>query len=413
MNADAAAVLGRIDAERIAELALELANIDSPTGSEQEIAGFLEEWLGGHDFAPRIVGLLPERPNVMAVLPGTGGGRSLLFNSHMDTAVWRGDPRIIDPEDPIFHSGWREGDLLHGHGVMNDKGPMAAWLIAILTLKEAGVRLRGDVVLTIVSGEIGNEPVDEFQGLHYSGKDLGARYLAIHGGVADYALVAEATGFNLGWVEAGKAFCKVRLLGERSLYTPFVPADGGPNAIFRAAKVLDAWEEWASAYTERHRYECEGGVVAPAANLGAIRGGLPWAITRSPEICELYLDLRTAPGQSPTETVAEVRELLERAGVKGEVELFLHRPGYEARGVEPLAEAVRAAHRRVFDSEPGLPREPTTSMWRDTNVWNELGVPAAMYGPGAGSGGGGVSVRIEDLHRAALVYAGTALELCS
>ena len=52
-------------------------------------------------------------------------------------------------------------------------------------------------------------------------------------------------------------------------------------------------------------------------------------------------------------------------------------------------------------------------MWRDINVWNEVGVPAAMYGPGAGSGGGGVSVRVEDLHRAALVYAGTALELCA
>ncbi|HET8673528.1 MAG TPA: M20/M25/M40 family metallo-hydrolase, partial [Thermoleophilaceae bacterium] len=211
MTDGAAAVLERIDPERIAELALQLANIDSPTGHEEEIASFLVEWLREHGFEPRVVGLLPERPNVMAVLQGTGGGRSLLFNSHMDTAVWPGDPRIIDPDDPIFHSGWREGDLLHGHGVMNDKGPLAAWLIGVLALKEAGVRLRGDVVLTMVSGEIGNEPVDEFQGLHYSGKDLGARYLAVHGGVADYALVAEATGFNLGWVEAGKAFCKVRL----------------------------------------------------------------------------------------------------------------------------------------------------------------------------------------------------------
>jgi acetylornithine deacetylase/succinyl-diaminopimelate desuccinylase-like protein len=331
----------------------------------------------------------------------------------MDTAIWHGDPRIRDPEQPIYHTGWREGDVLHGHGVMNDKGPMAAWLVAALALKESGAALRGDVVLTMVSGEIGNEPVDEFQGLDYSGKDLGARYLAVHGGVADFALVAEATGFSLGWVEAGKTFCKVRLFGERSLYTPFVPSDGGPNAVFAAARVLDAWESWAGAYSARHRYECPGGTVVPAANVGAIRGGLPYAPTRTPEVCELYLDLRTAPGQTASETVSEVRGLLDAAGVEGEVSLYLHRPGYEARNVEPLADAVREAHRRVFGADPGMPNEPTTSMWRDINVWNELGVPAAMYGPGAGSGGGGVSVAISDLHKAALVYAGTALALCS
>lgn len=412
MSTGLSSVLDRIDAEEVARLALQLGSIDSPTGQEQDVAAFLQDWLREHGFAPRVIGLLPERPNLMAVLPGTGGGRSLLFNSHMDTAVWSGDPRVVDPEDPIFHTAWRDGDLLHGHGVMNDKGPMAAWLVAILACKEAGVRLRGDVVLTMVSGEIGNEPVDEFQGLRYSGKDLGARYLAVHGGVADFALVAEATGFNLAWVEAGKAFCKIRLVGGRSLYTPFVPSNGGPSAIFKAAKVLDAWEPWATAYTQRHRYECEGGTVSPAVNIGAVRAGLPWAITRTPEVCELYVDLRTAPDQSPTATVHEVRELLEAAGVEGEVELYLHRPGHEARGVEPLADAVRVAHRHVFGSEPGLPSAPTTSMWRDTNVWNELGVPAAMYGPGPGSGGGGVSVDVGDLHKAALVYAGTALELC-
>ncbi|HEY4277381.1 MAG TPA: M20/M25/M40 family metallo-hydrolase [Conexibacter sp.] len=410
---DIDSVLARVDAERIAELALQLANIDSPTGEEAEVAAFIGEWLAEHGFKPRTVGLLPERPNVMAVMKGSGGGSSLLFNSHMDTAVWSGDPRVVRSDDAIFHSGRREGDVLHGHGVMNDKGPMAAWMVAVATMKEAGVQLRGDVVMTMVSGEIGNEPVDEFQGLRYSGKDLGARYLAVHGGVADYALVAEATGFNVGWVEAGKVFCRVDLIHEGSLYTPFVPADGGPNAIFMAGKVLAAWESWAHAYTARHRYESPGGIVAPAANIGAVRGGLPWAITRTPERCSLYLDLRTSPGQSPTATVDEVHELLEAAGVEGEVELFLHRPGHEAQGVEPLAEAIGAAHRRVFDDGPGLPREPTTSMWRDTNVWNELGVPAAMYGPGAGSGGGGVSVGVGDLHKAALVYAGTAMELCA
>ena len=413
MNEQAlAAVWGQIDSEDIAQLALELGSYPSSTTEESAVADRLEGWLAENGFSPQRVALVPERPNLMATIKGSGGAPSLLFNSHMDIFWFKDDRRFKDPSNPLYNSAWREGDWIRGAGVVNDKGPMAAWLVAARALLRSGVRLRGDVLLTLVSGEIGHEPVDEFQGLGYSGKDMGTRYLATHGGVADYALVAEATNFRLGWVEAGKAFVKVRIMGGPSLYTPFIKDGAGPSAIVRSGRFLNAWDEWATAYTARHRYVCEGGVVEPRASIGAIRAGQPYAITRTSEVCDLYLDLRTAPGQSPTETVREVADFAESLGVEADVSLYLHRRGYEATGVEPLADAVRAAHGKVFGDRPQVPEPPSTSMWRDTNPFVEAGVPAVMYGPTAGAGGGTFSVSVEDLHKAALVYAATALELC-
>lgn len=406
----AAAVLAKLDREEIADLALALANIDSPPPHEGAICEYLAAWLDANGFEPRLVGLTADRPNLMAVVKGTGDGRSLLFNSHLDTSIWPGDRRLRNPTDNVYHSGWREGEALHGHGVMNDKGPLAAWLLATRTIRDTRAPLAGDLVLTMVVGETGSEPVDEFQGLGYIGKDAGARYLAVHGGVADYALVAEATGFRVGWVEAGKAFVKVTVFGGTSIYTPYVKDGDTTSALMRARPLLEAWDDWAAEYTRRHFYECAGGIVEPRACIGAIRAGLPYNITRTPETCELYLDLRTAPHQSPTETLREVHTLVDELSLDAEVELFLHRPGYEARGVEALIDAIGDAHAAVFgDAHPATASGPTTSMWRDTNVWNELGIPAAMYGPGGGTGGGGRTLTVDDLHRAAQVYALTAL----
>ena len=410
---DLQAVYERIDREEVAELALSLAQIDSATTQELPVAEFLEEWLRRNGFEPRRVSLVPERPNVMAVLKGSGGGKSLLFNAHMDTAVWDTDPRFLNPRDPIFHTGWREGDTIHGYGAVNDKGPMAPYLIAVRALRDAGVELRGDVIVSAASGECGHEPVDEFQGLHYSGKDLGARYLAQHGGVADYVLVAEATDFRVAWVEAGKVHVKVRLIGGRSTYSPYAAQKNSPSALPQAAQFILAWEEWIGNYTERHRYECEGGTVTPNGVIAAIRAGIPYAITRTPQVVDIYIDLRLSPGQSPTETIREVERLVESLNLKGEVTAYLFRPGFEAKGIEPLVEAIRVGHRRVFGTDSLPPTEQMTSMWRDNNAFNELGIPSAIYAPGKGSGTGTYGIEVEDLYKAALVYANVAVEICA
>jgi acetylornithine deacetylase/succinyl-diaminopimelate desuccinylase-like protein len=408
----------RIDDDEMIELALALGNLDSPTGREgpasDHVFGFLDE----AGLAPKRLALYPDRPNVVARLPGSGEGRSLLFNSHLDTTIAAEEilttPRAAARE---YHEAWRDGRYLMGNGIVNNKGVMATWLIACKALKASGVALAGDVVMTSVVGEIGVEPVDEFQPPEYIAKEAGARYVVNRGVTADFAVVAEGTDFSLCWVEAGKAFFKVNVLGnEPPLYTPYLPRptsiEDSPNAIVRATKVIQAIEAWAYEYEQAHTYVCDGGTVVPKVSVNAVRSGVPYKITKTPSVCELFVDIRITPEQSHSDLKRELAGVLAATGVPVEIEPFVFRRGYEAQGVEPLVASVEAAHRRVFDAEPGRPVIPVTSMWRDSNVFNEVGIPTVVYGPGASVGGGNFAMEIDAMKQAARVYSAIALEVC-
>ena len=210
-------VLARIDPAEVVELALALGNIDSPTGSEGAAGQFVYDWLASNGFAPKKFALTEDRFNVAAWIGGTGGGHSLIYNSHLDTTL-RPDAVLSarDPLDPLYHSAWIDGDEIFGDGVVNDKGPMAAFLVAAKAIREAGFPLKGDLIVSAVAGEISREPIDEWQGPAYLSKDLGARFMITHGAVADYAIVAEGTGFGIVGIEPGKAHFKVTILTDRS-----------------------------------------------------------------------------------------------------------------------------------------------------------------------------------------------------
>jgi len=412
-------VVARIDPQEVIDLALALGNVDSPTGSEGPAGQHVFDWLASNGFAPRKFALTEERFNVAAWLEGTGGGYSLIFNSHLDTtlradAIWS----ARDPGDPLYRSAWVEGDEIFGDGVVNDKGPMAAFLVAAKAIGEAGYPLRGDLIVSAVAGEISREPIDEFQGTAYLSKDLGARFMVTHGAVADFALVAEGTGFGIVGIEPGKAHFKVTVFSETPrYYTPYLPRPTGledaPNAIVRASAVIAAFERWAYDYQVRMTYEGPTGTIEPKASVNAIRAGYPFNLTSTPQLCSFYVDTRILPGANPLDLRDELRDVLREAGVPGTVELFLYRPGFEAVGAERLIETVRRCHAQVFAEPPAIVGSPVTSMWRDTNAFNELGIPAISYAPRSASHALRKSLKISDLTDAAVVYARIAMDLCN
>jgi acetylornithine deacetylase/succinyl-diaminopimelate desuccinylase-like protein len=411
-------VLARISDEDVAELALTLANVESPRGSEGACGDAIYEWCVESGLDTRRVGIFEDRFNVFAEIRGTAGGPSLAFNAHMDTWMHRKDHLIFrDPGREIYHRGWREGDMLVGNPVGNDKGPMSAFMIAARAIRQAEVPLEGSLYLHMVVGEIGQEPVDEFQGPEYLSKDAGARYVLTHAPRPSYCICAEASAFKRGWVEAGKAFFRVTVYGSDALYTPFLERPyertTHPNAIVRALPLIEKIEEWALRYEQEHRYESPGGVVVPRVNIGAIRGGDPTIILQSPEVCHLYVDVRTVPGQRSEPIQQALTDLLDELGLDGHVEQFLNRSAHEAQGIEPLLDALDAAHVEILDQEPAVADSPACSMWRDHTIYNETGVPALTYGPtGIVSGSGGFQMAVADLGRAARVYALTALGIC-
>jgi len=197
------AIAAAIDVDELVELALTLGNIPAPSRSEAAAAEFVYDWMRREGFTPRKIGATPERSNVIGETGGTAPGANLLFTAHLDTespsgiAEWDKfryrDSTLADPE---WTKCWIEDGQLRGYPISNDRGPMSCFLIAAKALRKAGINLAGKTWLTACPGEIGPEPIEEFAGIGYMGKDIGAHYLFHHGGVApDYAIAAEGTDF--------------------------------------------------------------------------------------------------------------------------------------------------------------------------------------------------------------------------
>jgi acetylornithine deacetylase/succinyl-diaminopimelate desuccinylase-like protein len=422
MTGIAGEVLSRVDdgREDLAELALRLGNTFAPAGQEEPAALEVHAWYRENGMESRLVPIVPGRANVVARLPGTGGGGSLLFNAHLDTEVSGPEyDALMGTPDLNRIGGWRVDDRLYGHTVLNDRGCMAAFMVAGRALLRSGARLGGDLLLTSVVGETGQAPVDEYQGLRYEGKGLGSTYLVQHGVRADYAVVAETTDNAICWYNCGAIYYKVTLRG-RNMYTPRLrraeSLSGQPNAIVRAAAAVEAIERWAIRREEALARPTPCGVVRPKAQVGAIRGGLPWRPNRSSPYCALYVDVRTLPGEDPREVTASLRAALDELGLGAELEPVMIKPGSEGMGVEPLVTAIGTAHELVTGAPPPAEAESAVvSMWRDTNVFNPAGIPAVTFGPSRSRADvqGEGHLELDDLVAAAKVYVLTALQMCA
>jgi acetylornithine deacetylase/succinyl-diaminopimelate desuccinylase-like protein len=412
-------VLSLIDPSEVIDLALELGNIDSPTGSEGAAAERVFTWLAANGFEPRRHALSPDRFSVSATIEGSGGGYGLILNGHLDTtlrpdAIWSAK----DPNERLYRSAWLDGEHIVGDGVVNDKGPVAAFLVAAKAIKAAGLNLLGDITVTAVAGEIGREPVDEYQGIDYVSKDLGTRFMVTHGVVADFALVAEGTGFGTVWAEPGMSVFKVSVYtdGPR-YYTPYLPPRAGlnksPNAIVLAAAAIAAFEDWAAGFQERFREDRAGGVIIPKASVNAVRSGYPFEPTSAPQVASLYVDTYLPPGANPNDIREELRQILHQTGIAGKVELVVYRPGFEAIGVDRLVDSIRRCHRWRFGTSPAVVGPEVSSMWRDTNAFIELGIPAVSYAPRSASHASRKAVRSSDLVDASAVYAAIACDIAN
>jgi acetylornithine deacetylase/succinyl-diaminopimelate desuccinylase-like protein len=401
-----------IDQRELTELCLEIGGTESPYGHEGDAGQYLFDWLRRNSFNPRKVGLNTDRFNVVATLPGAHG-RSLAFNSHLDTGRSRSDEWILrNPNLEWYHSAWVQDDVIVGDGVINDKGPLACFLLAARAIRDSGLELGGDVFLTGVCGEIGQEPVDEFQGVQYSSKDIGARYLATHGpALPDRVIVAEATSFALVGLEAGKLHVKVTSHGHET-YTPYLDEDRyNENAITRMTGVLEAVKRWAANYERENVLETPVGVCRPKVNIGAIRGGAPYRMTHTPEVCSSYIDIRLTPEASPAEVLRSFSAAV-RTIPDVDIEPYLYRPGHIVPEGSDLVTGCRWAHELVHGDELRMGDGPVASMWRDINVFNEIGIPAITYGPPRAHVDGMPGIRVADTYATTLFYAAAALALC-
>src|SRR2546423_1194976 len=295
LSSDAEKVLSKVSKAEVVDLALALCNIASPVGHEGEVLQYIYDWMEKQGLAPKKIGMLENRYNVVGTLKGTGKGYTLLTNSHTDTTMGKDETWIqANAADPIWNSAWRHENLLVGYGIVNDKGPLAATMIAVKALKESGVRLKGDLLVTAVCSEISKDPVDELQPPKFYSREIGAEYMVAHGALADFALVAEATGHGVCRLLSGMAAFKITVSLEGTYaYIPYLKRPtsmvDSPNAIVRMAKVIEGFEDWAWQYQQKYRMEFDGGTVIPKASIVGIRGGDPTTCGAVIGVCAIYI----------------------------------------------------------------------------------------------------------------------------
>ena len=394
-----------------------MVDIASPTGRELGMAQFLVERMRRIGLETDLQLVDENRPNAVGHLRGRGVGLNLLFTGHMDTSYSGEEPHLSGPgfkPKAVYKDGW-----MWGLGANNMKSGLAAALVAIEAIVKAGIRLDGDISFGGVVGEIEKAPVEEFQGVEYSGYGTGSKHLVTHGVTADYALLVEPTGSRICVANMGAIWLRVTVQGTVA-HSALANRPGTVNAISVMHALQSDIESWAQDYQKRHAFMGEHANVT----IACIRGGAPWRLSRNPYDCSLYLDVRTVPGQSVDAVKRELRAVLRRFAERTNspepsLYVYVSDPPMLIDESLPVVQALGAAQETVAGARPAsIIRRPGADAVHFTNY----GVPCVVFGPGGrlhpeARGGAmhalGEHVLLDDVVLAARIYLATALDLCS
>ena len=125
------------------------------------------------------------------------------------------------------------------------------------------------------------------------------------------------------------------------------------------------------------------------------------------------MDIRTPPQVRPVTVQHEVEKTLGALGVEYEMEIYKSLLGHEGKGVEPLVQSLEEIHQFLFNAKLNPEAPDRASIWTDTNIYNELGIPAVKVGPrGKRIGPRNEEILIDDMVKAAQIYALVALDIC-
>ena len=400
----------RIDEDALVAWALRAVSVPSFTGDEEAMAELMRETFSELGLQVQWQQVEEGRANVLGTLAGVGGGPSLMFNGHLDTSYSGREPWLAGI--PGFQpQGFVQDARVYGLGISNMKGALACYVAAVRALREAGIRLRGDVLVAAVAGEIEKTQWGDAQGAEFRGYAAGTRYLVSHGGVADACILGEPTENKVVLGHFGSLWLRLSTRGP-FVHTAFSEGRLGENAIVRMREVLDAVLEWIPTWEEANTWHGAKGLV----NVGALQAGFGWRVSRTPHRADLFLDLRVPPDKPMAEARREVldyvRFLAGRFPEHGlEAEVYVTAPGAEIEEGHALVRALDSSHEQVF----GTPPERDVVRWfSDASALTRYGVATVNYGTSSGLPDPvlGENLSIDGLVKTARGYALAALEVC-
>jgi len=380
-------VLEKINERREASIAFlqKIIAIPSVTGDEARIQKFLADYmtqlglavdawetdweqLKKHPAYRTVERGYEGRPNIVATLKGTGGGRSLLLNGHTDV-IPVGDGKGWS-DDPW--SAKIKGGRIYGRGSCDMKSGVASHVMAVESILAAGGRPRGDVHINVV--------VDEEVSGH------GTLDTVIRGYKADAGISGETSGLAVQPACIGRIWFEIEIHGKpagiQKRYEGISGIELG-NKIVKAVADLEAKR----VATVTHPLYPNALDTLPCMIGSFSAGNYPSAF---PANCLLKGSIGTVPGEDHEGVKQSLVQQIARAAV-GDPWMKLHPPrvrfvGYDAEASEiprnhPIVETVCRSYREITGRDPEISGRQGAADTRFLNRYADT--PTVIFGPGS------------------------------
>jgi acetylornithine deacetylase len=380
-----------VDEQFLAQTAVDLVQIDarhpslSPDGPGESVIGeYVADALTDMGLEVTTHQLGPDRVNVVGVLKGTGGGRSLMLNGHLDTVG------VAGMEEPF--SGAIRDDRLYGRGSQDMKGSLAAMITAAKALVESDTSLSGDVIVTAVADEeylsLGTEDIVK----HYT---------------ADAAIVTEPTDMAICLAHRGFIWYEVETFGRAAHGSRY---DEGIDANMRMGRFLARLDKLEQALRHRSPHPLTG---PPSLHASIIRGGTEMSIYA--DHCLLKLERRTVPGEEQPQATQELQDIIdelaeEDPAFKATVSASFERLPLEVGAEADIVRVTETALARRLDESPA---HVGATFWTDAALLAAAGMDVILLGPvGSGLHSAEEWVDLSSVADLAHILAETAVSFC-
>jgi acetylornithine deacetylase len=381
---DDGGVAGDVEALLRQLVAIDSVNPDLVPGGAGEgaISRFVAGWLGDAELEVTIDEPAPGRPSVVGVARGTGGGRSLLLNAHMDTVGVTGMQQPFEPRV--------EGNRLYGRGAYDMKGGLAAIMLAAAEARRRG--LRGDVIVAGVADE-------EYASIGTA--SIVKRWRA------DAAIVTEATALDLCLAHKGFIWLDVEVIGKAAHGSR---PDLGVDAIAKMGGVLRGIEQLGHRLAQKTAHPLLG---HGSLHASLISGGQE--LSSYPDRCLLSVERRTLPDETQEQVQAELQKVLDQLAAadptfQASVKTTLVQSAFAIAPEAPIVQAVRKAARATLGREPA---DVGAAWWMDSAILAGAGIPTVIFGPGGEGAHAAVEwVNLDEVARCVEVLVETIRAFC-
>ncbi len=342
----------------------------SATPEERLLAEYMAGQMAELGLDAKLMPVPGERLNAIGTLKGQGGGHSLLFNGHLDTnPVTEG--WTVDP-----WAGKIDDEFIYGIGVSNMKAGDAAYFCALKTLIDAGIKLKGDVILTYVVGEL--------QG------GIGTIAAIEQGVKADYFINSEPTDLQAVTLHVGSLMFVIELTGDTRHLSK---REEAVDVITAAVQLIPQINgiTFSGARSPEHEKVNRG-------HIGVVRGALgrdleEWRPPQVADFLRLRGSARYTPGQTVESVLADLQRLLDQlceqfpglqATLINDSDNQPLMPPFEVSHDSLIVKAVNAAYQQVRgEPQPtGIITPPAYFGTDAAHFYQRLGMQGVVCGPG-------------------------------